>query len=186
MGLVSTHRLVLAGFLGVLFAGSHAWPNAAGDCDSAEGGHTKRSPGTGGYRLTLLQQSGAAAGHIDVLFRLADEADGAPLRGFVVRSDASAEFVELPPGVQHLECQRGGRAVTHTARAAKPVVELRARVPVAAAAGGVAFRVIAMPAFEAWFGFEQALRVVPGTDPPRLEIGAPIAADEAPAVTPEL
>ena len=124
-----------------------AWPDMAGSCFTADAGHNKRLGGTGGFTLVLERQrvqraddrdddAGAAATHVEVLLRLVDAADAAPLRGYVVKLERGTGAIfpveTLPADAQHMDCRDGGtaeEAVTHTSRAPKPAVELSARIP---------------------------------------------------------
>ena len=116
---------------------SAAWPTHGGSCFTADNGHVRRSLGTGGYALTLLQEEATERdGAAWLQLRLHDEQDAAPLRGFVVKALGGSGMIfpgaQLGAGQQNLDCGDGGakeEAVTHTARRSKPTVTLEARVP---------------------------------------------------------
>jgi hypothetical protein len=165
---------------------SAAWPTHGGSCFTADNGHVRRSLGTGGYALTLLQEEATEReGAAWLRLRLHDEQDAAPLRGFVVKALGGSGMIfpeaQLGAGQQNLDCGDGGakeEAVTHTARRSKPTVTLEARVPLpetVVVAGSqssssssspppppplrVTLSTIAMPEFSAWFKFRQELSV---------------------------
>ena len=200
-----------------------AWPDMAGSCFNADAGHNKRLDGTGGFTLVLERQRvqhsarglasaiasadddhsdgpSATATHIDVLLRLVDTADAAPLRGYVVKLERGSGAIfpveTLPADAQHIDCRDGGdakEAVTHTSRSPKQAVELIARVPMSSitcndpdpdhntdtVARGVLLQVIAMPEFSAWFKFRQRLVCMPDTEPLRLELTEAVAVSAA-------
>jgi hypothetical protein len=157
MGLV-----VLLAFLAMV----RAWPNGAGSCETARGGHYEQKKGSGGFEvIAKVRQSDSEATLVTLTLGTAHQ-----LKGFVLRTTLGT-FVELRDGAQPMECSRpsdpfngpANSTITHTSRQLKGPFELTLRIPEAACEaqppeGCIGhLQVIAMQDIGNWFKFYQTI-----------------------------
>jgi hypothetical protein len=119
--------------LSVLIYQVLAWPNGAGSCETARGGHYEQNKGTGGFEVAAKV---GEAGTKGTLLTLTLGTKNQQFKGYVLRTTMGM-FVHMKDEMKPMECFRPGdpfngpsnSSITHTSRRLKGPMELVVHIP---------------------------------------------------------